>query len=137
MNRLWLGAMMACGGVLLPAAGTAQAQNYGRPGYYNPSANAPRLSPYLDITRGGNPGINYFLGTVPEIERRQNQALFSGQIRGIQSQIAGLEEADNLYTPLAGTGHNTAFGNTAGYFPAGGRQVSAGAARPATAARKR
>ena len=50
-----------------------------QPGFYpRPSATAfqssgfqPPLSPYLNLRRGANtPGLNYFLGVVPDQERR-------------------------------------------------------------------
>jgi hypothetical protein len=82
----------------------------------------PQLSPYLNFLRGGNPAANYFLGTRPEIQRRSNVNLFNRQFRQIEtdltfqgSAIASTERAD-IFTPLPGTGHPTAFSNVGTYF---------------------
>jgi len=136
MNRLLIGSLAALGLLAIPAAQPAQAQNFSRPGYYNP-ANSPRLSPYLDIVRGGNPAINYFLGTLPEIERRRTQALYGSAIRDLQGQVNGLEAGEDFLTPLAGTGHVAVFNNLGGYFPPNGRQQTPGAPSPRQPARKR
>jgi hypothetical protein len=35
----------------------------------------PTLSPYLNMLRGGDPAANYFLGTLPDFQRRQEDAV--------------------------------------------------------------
>jgi len=43
-------------------------------------APSPALSPYLNITgRGGNPAVNYYLGTLTEFDRRAFQSNVSNQ----------------------------------------------------------
>lgn len=77
----------------------------------------PGLSPYLDITRGGSPAINYYLGTRPEFQRRYDAAQFRTELRGLETRVAtpAGEEEEVLGRPTV-TGHVTAFNNTAGYF---------------------
>jgi hypothetical protein len=121
----------AAASALLAVANAAPAQQvypYARPNY-GPYYQ-PRLSPYLDLLRGGNtPGntaANYFLGTIPEFERRSNQ-------RYVQNQLQTLEQrpeqpptaADDIFSPLAGTGHGTAFGNLGGYFNQSNPRINA------------
>jgi hypothetical protein len=132
MNRLLLAAIAAIGLVLVPCAAQAHAQGFypGRPGYYTPF-NQPRLSPYLGLQLGNNPAVNYFLGTVPEVERRATQTIYGNAITNLQRQVTGLEEEEDLFKVLPGTGHPAAFANYGGYFPALGQQrLPTQAARP-------
>lgn len=132
MNRLLLAAAAAA--LLLGLPATASAQNFGRPGYYNPYLNQPRLSPYLDIVgRGNNPAVNYYNGTLSEIERRNVQAIYGQAINTLQREEQGLAEAIDQ-DELAASGHITAFNNTAGYFPTSttGRAPGAAYQRPAS-----
>jgi hypothetical protein len=121
MKRLLLPAVAALAG--LAFAGTASAQNvypYMRPNYgpyYRPG-----LSPYLNLLRGGDPASNYYLGTVPEFQRRQDARFFRAEIGNLDARLAASgaaptpEEDRDLLRPLPSTGHPTAFNNTAGYF---------------------
>jgi hypothetical protein len=113
-------AAIAC--VLTLSLGTASAQRY--PGPHTPAYGygyRPGLSPYLDIVnRGPDPGINYYLGTLPEIDRRANARFFSSAIADLEARppvVAGTAPDADLFTPLPSTGHPTAFGTTGGYFP--------------------
>jgi hypothetical protein len=117
MKRLLLTALVA---LMLSYAGTARAQfqpptrpNYG-PGY------RPQLSPYLNLIRGGDPAANYYLGTLPEFQRRANAQMFSADISELDRRTLGnvstLEQ--RIDQPLPGSGHPTAFGNTLSYFGA-------------------
>src|SRR5215467_3564741 len=47
----------------------------------------PNLSPYLNLLRGGNPAANYYLGVVPEVERRNNAATFRAGIQDLAQRI--------------------------------------------------
>jgi len=114
MNRLILALLIS----ILFSAGTASAQflpptgpNYG-PGY------RPGLSPYLNLLRGGNTAANYYLGTLPEIQRRANAQLFGAQLSELDQLILGKAppEETRLFTPLPDSGHPTMFGNTFSYF---------------------
>jgi hypothetical protein len=101
---------------LLASTASAQFQaptrpNYG-PGY------RPQLSPYLNLIRGGDPAANYYLGTLPEFQRRQNAQLFSTEISELDRRTLGNVQTTEqlLGQPLPGTGHPTAFGSTLYYF---------------------
>jgi hypothetical protein len=136
MNRLHL---VFAAALLTVSAGTAGAQQFGQPGFYNPYLNQPRLSPYLNIVRGGsNPAINYYLGTLPEVERRAAQAVYGNALIRLERQVTGLEgeEQDNL-SQQGATGHPSYFANTGGYFPGGNpNRLSTGATqRPGQAKR--
>jgi hypothetical protein len=83
------------------------------PGYQTP------LSPYLNFLRGGDAAANYFLGVLPEQQRRQDRNIFQGQIQGLTNLLPappGVRNRD-IDTPLLSTGHPTAFGYTGSYFP--------------------
>src|SRR6516225_5942547 len=79
---------LALAALVLAGAGTARAQflppsrpNYG-PGY------RPQLSPYLNLLRGGDPASNYFLGVIPEQQRRANNQLFRQEISALELEAA-------------------------------------------------
>ena len=95
---------------------SAQAQYFQRP-QFNPYAQ-PAISPYLDIVRGGNPAINYYLGTLPEIDRRGmalQQQYLQNQVNQIQQQPPSLEDQDFI-PAVPQTGHPTGFQVYGGYF---------------------
>jgi hypothetical protein len=101
----------------LLAAQSAQAQGfYGRSGppNYGPGYR-PQLSPYLDIIRGRNFGVDYYLGTRQEFIRRQNTAAFASEIDELRSREGGIFEAGVAERPVQ-SGTPTAFGNTLGYY---------------------
>jgi hypothetical protein len=75
----------------------------------------------LNLLRGGDPASNYYLGVVPERERRRNDALFRSSILDLEQRTQQLAEAEE-FTPLRSTGHATAFGNTSTYFGSTGPQ---------------
>jgi hypothetical protein len=127
MKRLVQTALAA---LLLSSAGTARAQfqaparpNYG-PGY------RPQLSPYLNLLRGGDPAANYYLGTLPEMQRRANAQTFSSEISELDRRVFGNvpTEETRIFQPLPGSGHPTAFGNTGTYF--GGTNPATAGPRP-------
>jgi len=109
----------------LLATGKACAQNspyypgsyggYGRPG-------GPALSPYLDLTRGGNPAANYFLGVLPEIDRRRTKVEQGTAItdleRRTEAQGAQLQATDEVlgFTGLPPTGHAATFTTYGTYY---------------------
>ncbi len=110
-------------------AGSARAQNtypympppFG-PGYQT------MLSPYLNFLRGGDPAANYFLGVLPEQQRRQNLNQFRGQIGNLQILTAPLRnpleeplEVSDVPQKFYPSGHATAFGYTGTFF--GGQTV--------------
>lgn len=91
---------------------------YFRPGYgYQP---APTISPYLDIVRGGNPAINYYLGTRPEFERRANAQRFGAAIDELeQRRNMPLADLDEDFPSVGPTGHVAQFANFTPYFNMG------------------
>src|SRR5262245_24940337 len=120
----------------------AQAQ-YPRPlPAYGPGYR-PGISPYLNLARfntgvggvnnlGINGGLNYFLGTIPEQQRRNDAALFRGAINNLDRRLAAdlaPAEVSDILGPSIGTGHPTAFNNTGGFFNNANPQVGR---RPAT-----
>ena len=115
------------------SASTASAQitspyNRLKPGYPSPR---PLLSPYLDLLRAGDPAANYYLGTIPEQQRRQQAQQFSNDIRALEtgeqrlaSELTLAPEDQKLVKDRFPSGHVTTtnstlgyFGNTARYFP--------------------
>jgi hypothetical protein len=120
MKRIILVPLVAFAGLLVPA-GPASAQltyPYGPPAYG--PFYTPMLSPYLNLLRGGDPAANYFLGVLPEVQRRQNARMFGAAIQSLDQRAeapAATPEELELYTPLRSTGHATAFNNTLSYFP--------------------
>jgi hypothetical protein len=80
----------------------------------------PGLSPYLNLLRGGDPSANYFLGTIPEQQRRFNAYMTRTALLDLESRpttAAGADPNEALLKPLPQTGHPTAFGNQLNYFP--------------------
>jgi len=74
---------------------------------YSPYGQRARLNPYLNLLRQEEPDtIGYFLGTIPERERRYNDRLFSSQIRTLQQRgaapLAPSSEEEIPPVPYAG-----------------------------------
>jgi len=125
MKKLLVGAVAAMG---LWAAAAAQADAQGLGPYTAPSIrpfdmyNQPNLSPYLNLLRSGDPAANYYLGVVPEIQRRAftNRALqdFQSLYRQTAPTRDLLEDIfrEPLIRTLPPTGHATAFQNYGTYF---------------------
>ena len=129
MRQLVLYALVALGvsltGAVVPAVAQGPISPYTP--YYNPYSNAPglnpgggpRLNPYLNLLRGGSPSANYFLGVVPEIDRRRYQAISQSQIQGLELSTAlpavSPEDTDLAFATSI-TGHPAVFNNTTSYF---------------------
>lgn len=106
------------------------------PPNYSPYSRT-QLSPYLNLLRnnniGGFPAVNYYLGTLPERQRRQQfSQLRTGVIQLDQRYNQQQRALDTLgqpleVTPLSG-GHPTYFLNTGNYFnlPRPGAPTSGG-----------
>jgi hypothetical protein len=108
---------------LLLAGGTsrawAQAGPYMQQNPYGSSSygyGTPRLSPYLNMLRGGLPAANYYLGVLPEVERRANARIYGAQIMDLERRVEGTQEATDLFPRLTETGHQAVFANTGSYF---------------------
>jgi hypothetical protein len=110
----------ALAGAALAAAlapGRADAQVFGgglgrQP--FNPRGT-PTVSPYINLSRGGNPGVNLY-----GIVRPQQDALLSlQQLQQQQNVLAQQQQAqytEGMVSP-AFTGHPTRFLNYSHYFP--------------------
>jgi hypothetical protein len=73
------------------------------------------------LLRGGNPAANYYLGVIPEIERRNNAAAFSAGILDLSQRIDNpVGGTDQLFANLPQTGHPVQFFNFSTYFGGGG-----------------
>ena len=116
--------LAACGAALWLAAPASAQLPYSQVPNYRPGYTAP-LSPYLNFLRGGDPASNYFLGVIPEIQRRNNAAQFRQSIDLLrqrqdlmQSQLTG-PDAD-LITPGTLMGQiRPTFLNTGGFYQPG------------------
>lgn len=93
-----------------PGYGPPRAPNYG-PGY------RPGLSPYLNMLRGGDTAANYYLGTIPEFQRRGNAALFSDRLGTLEGRADGLDRVITTGTLPVQNSNQRYFNNTGGYFP--------------------
>jgi hypothetical protein len=78
----------------------------------------PALSPYLDIVRGGNPAINYYLGTLPEFERRNFQANVMSALPSLDALVTQSQQPPdiNAIPMLNQTGHLSAFQAFGSYY---------------------
>jgi hypothetical protein len=96
--------LAACGLAAFLWCGVARAQ-----GPYRPP-----VSPYLNLVRPGNPGLNYYNLVRPQVE-------FGNSIVGLQQQVGALGTEVALeaqgQTTFPTTGHPTTFGNYSHYFP--------------------
>jgi hypothetical protein len=140
MKRLILFSLAAVVGVLLLSPGSASAQMVYPPGppAYGPGFQTP-LSPYLNLLRGGMTAANYYIGTIPEFQRRQDARVLQGQINtalnystGVLGQAQLTAEEAQMLRPLKSAGHPTSFGNTGPYFSGGGMAAGMGGAGMAT-----
>jgi hypothetical protein len=141
MTRLFLAPLVL---VALASAVYAQPSSYAPynlniygPGLVSPYNSSftrpgPNLSPYLNLLRGGNPAANYYLGVVPEVERRNNAAAFRAGIQDLAQRIENpVAEGEQLFPNLPQTGHPVQFFNFSTYFgssqaPYGRQQAAAG-----------
>jgi hypothetical protein len=95
------------------------------PNIYNP-ANQP-LSPYLNLLRGGNAGVNYYYGVrpgtvggtgfgvgAPFTASGGNRTLFFPQLLNAPDPEQPTDAAPSVLPPA---GHPTVFNNTLGFYP--------------------
>jgi hypothetical protein len=89
------------------------------------SIGRPAYSPYLNLLRGGDPGVNYYGLVRPEID-------FRNSVQNLQQQITqgfnATNQAIDQVTGLPLTGHGVVFLNTSHYF-AGSGALRSGAYR--------
>lgn len=130
MNRMIVAAFAGLLGTIL-GTGSASAQfTYPfRPPAYGPGYQT-QLSPYLNMLRGGDPAANFFIGVVPEQQRRQDRNIMYNSLQGMFMQLPappGINEGD-IDAPMVSTGHPTAFNYTGMYFNT--TMMGQGAANP-------
>jgi hypothetical protein len=125
-------AIVSAGVLLLASGQPAAAQRASFPQYGNMNTspsyllgpqgfpNQPALSPWLNMLRGGNPAANYFLGVLPEYDRRYFQAGVSSLLPGLESSAPGAQgpnQMDITAIPVLNqTGHLSAFGAYGMYY---------------------
>jgi hypothetical protein len=107
--------------VMTGADAGAQYVPYYRPGTGGYAGPGPAVSPYLNLLRGRNAAVNYYLGVQSEVERRW--ALQHQLLGDERRALIGEERGEELFTKLAGTGHPAAFMNYGSYYTFGGQQV--------------
>jgi hypothetical protein len=97
------------------------------PNIYNPRAQP--LSPYLNLLRGGNAGVNYYYGVrpgtvgmgrgsfggAPFVAPGGNRMLFFPQLAAAPDPIGDTVTSPGSVLPPAG--HPVVFSNTMGFFP--------------------
>ena len=122
MTRLLLFGAAALGLVAMAPAPAAAQYPYGQSyGGYRPMGGAygrPGLSPYLNMLRGGSPAANYYLGVVPEFERRARDVQYGSALFDLERRAAApvSAEDEDLLPSLPGTGHPAVFGYYQPYY---------------------
>jgi hypothetical protein len=76
----------------------------------------PNLSPYLNLLRGGDPAANFFLGTVPEFQRRSDAIQTQSRFRELDEQLRPDGPLLSGTAPIPNSTQRY-FNNTGGYFP--------------------
>jgi hypothetical protein len=88
------------------------------PGVGQPPINRPpAVSPYLNLARGGLPGINYYGLVRPEVEFRQS---ILGLRQDLQQATLVPQLGVQPQQQLLSTGHGAVFFNLGHYYPVGG-----------------
>jgi hypothetical protein len=109
-------------GLIAASSCWAQSNDFGAP-----SIARPTTSPYLNLFNGTNRslnlGLNYQRRVRPEMALRQNAAQTNSQVGGLQRQLDMVVGPDGNVR-LPGTGHQTSFMNTRGYFSGGAAAFS-------------
>jgi hypothetical protein len=97
------------------------------PNIFNPQYQP--LSPYLNLTRGGNPGVNYYyfvrpgtvggagsFGGAASVTQGATRRQFLPQLAAAPGEAVELPEVGPGYV-LPPAGHPVVYNNTLGYFP--------------------
>src|ERR1041385_6197734 len=101
-----------CAIALLTAAQVASAQAMFNP---NPTMGAPysrpALSPYLNMLRGGDPAANYYIGVLPEFDRRyrESQMMMPPDFPRLDPTLDDRQDLDVPDRRLPPTGHSAGF----------------------------
>ncbi len=136
MNRFSRMALLVLGLILTASVSTANAQ-YRSPLQFRPYSR-PKLSPYLNFLRGGDPASNYYLGVRQQRRQRFTNQAFRGSILNLDRRQRALEgEAAELVNPLGTTGHQTGFMIYGNYYSQGVGPISGPARFTGTPAARR
>lgn len=126
MQRVWQLGRVTLGLWLILLGGSALAQvaTSSQSPFYTGSpaadlANRPNLSPFLNLLRGGSPAANYYLGVVPERDRRLTDAQFRTAIQDLERRPDTVPGGEDLLPTLPQTGHAAQFMNYSTYFNTG------------------
>jgi hypothetical protein len=86
--------------------------------------NQPALSPWLNLTRGGNPAANLYLGVYPEFDRRYFQGGVMSTLPTLENSIQALQQPQDIIggPALNQTGHLSAFQAYGTYYNMPGQQ---------------
>ncbi len=126
MLRVWQHGRLTLGLGLVLLSGSASAQ--GTSPYQSPFSagapavgtfNRPTLSPFLNLLRGGSPAANYYLGVLPERDRRNTDVQFRSALTDLERRTETAPSGDDLLPTLPQTGHAVQFLNYSTYFNAG------------------
>jgi hypothetical protein len=117
--RTHLAFALAALALVVAGVSRADAQGYFGPNQgptYGPGYRG-NISPYLNLFRGQNTGIDYYLGTRSEFQRRFDARQFRDQIDELDRREAQgfFEEGAGRELPLQ-SGTPATFGNTLGYY---------------------
>ncbi|MBL8850121.1 MAG: hypothetical protein JNG89_10570 [Planctomycetaceae bacterium] len=130
--------MMVIASLMLATVGTRNATAQSPSNQFGaPSIRRPTTSPYLNLFRDNNSnnraldfGLNYQRLVRPERELRNYSAQLNNQVNTLQNDFNSVIAADGSIK-VPGTGHQTSFMNTGGYFSSnsGGTGRGGGAVR--------
>lgn len=95
--------------------------------FASPFQTPPRqpLSPYLNLLRGGNPAVNYYLGVLPELQRRMPRADLFAPAEATARRRGGSDDLDDTLPSLPETGHAVRFLNYGPFYNLGGSAPAA------------
>ncbi len=120
MNRLLWSVTAAIALALIASSENARAQAVPRRGPAGTPSARPAVSPYLDLTRRGDPAFNYYRRIRPEQELRAAVNQQSGAIQDLQRK--GETGQEGAGSGLSSTGHPVQFMNYSHYYGAGPRK---------------
>ncbi len=133
-------AFLASAAVLLlsVSASFAQGSRYGgQPSNYGPYSR-PALSPALNLIRGGDPAANYYLGVIPERDRRATGIQYGAELQELDQRMSRTNGDRGGDLPRLGpTGHSTFFLNHSTYYNFGGSRAAPSGPPAATQRRTR
>lgn len=111
---------VAVAGLATFAAAGALAQGpYVRPDLGNNAYRRPAISPYLNLSRGGNPAVNYYGLVRPQLDQATAIDVLRSNQNRLQRDVYGYsqEQAQQILT----TGHASGYLNHLRYFQNQGR----------------